>query len=195
MANSQIDCFYHPQNTQLPDGVALQFTHIQSLTSITGAVVHSWHFNLFPTTDFSFALQNIYPNRQPTPKNFNLWVREFFQTSLPCSMKAQGKIKKLEIHNDDYKGLKHHYMNHLFKISVCAVSDDIEYNLFANELYTWIKLKKPTLEDLFNNQHYSWKTFCFLNDIKLPKDDDTLESVRSGLIYEFKKRFNWTPQE
>ncbi|PKC04812.1 hypothetical protein RhiirA5_487025 [Rhizophagus irregularis] len=170
------DCFVIPKGTYLPNGLILVFTNFMKLRFPSG-IQDAWHFVIAPTermtlTSYTDAIRNI---------DWEL-----------CEIKANGELKKLIHEDDDLRGVKDFRINMLYwliEIWYTQTDDEID-RLLANDIHTWISIKKPNFNDLINDKQRARTAFSAM--ARLDADESvTLETYKYTILGDLEDLFGW----
>ncbi|POG57927.1 hypothetical protein GLOIN_2v1886220 [Rhizophagus irregularis DAOM 181602=DAOM 197198] len=177
--SDQIDCYFLPKDTLLPQGLAIIFTHKTRLRFPT-CCQKGWHFCIVPTmqmtlAEYGDAIKNL---------NWNL-----------CEIKANAELKELVHKDDDLRGVRDFLITEIYlliELWYKQTTDAME-RLYANDIHTWIALKKPTLKELIRDKPRAYIIFhaiSYLNATSV-----TQKTYKYDILGVLRDAFGWKVKE
>jgi hypothetical protein len=170
------NCFIIAKGTTLPNGLILVFTNFMKLRYPSG-IQNAWHFVIVPTErmtliSYTEAIRNL---------NWRL-----------CEIKTNSELEKMIRQDNDLKGVKDFRMNMLYwliEIWYTQTDDDLDH-LLANDIHTWISIKKPNFNDLINNKQRARTAFSAMARLNTDKSV-TQETYKYTILGDLEDFFGW----
>ncbi|CAB4482672.1 hypothetical protein RhiirA1_473797 [Rhizophagus irregularis] len=183
LSNENIHCYFIPQGTSLPEGLALFYTHKMKLrfpSDVQGAL----HFVIAPTISM-------------TKENYEQLIRNLDWQI--CNLKASAEMNELISLDDDLDGVEDFRMKELYwlmEIWYMQTTYAMD-RLHANDIHTWIALDKPSFDDLIQHESRAYIVFSALScmNARTPASHVTELTYLSDILGELEDAFGWKSTE
>ncbi|CAG8687867.1 16083_t:CDS:2 [Rhizophagus irregularis] len=183
LSNENIHCYFIPQGTSLPEGLALFYTHKMKLrfpSDVQGAL----HFVIAPTISM-------------TKENYEQLIRNLDWQI--CNLKASAEMNELISLDDDLDGVEDFRMKELYwlmEIWYMQTTYAMD-RLHANDIHTWIALDKPSFDDLIQHESRAYIVFSALSrmNVRTPASHVTELTYLGDILGELEDAFGWKSTE
>ncbi|RIA97932.1 hypothetical protein C1645_732057 [Glomus cerebriforme] len=179
LISNPIDCYFIPKDTLLPEGLAIVFNRKIKLR-FSSCCQKGWHFCIVPTrqmtlAEYGDAIKNL---------NWNL-----------CEIRDSVELKGLVHKNDDLKGVQDFLIIEIYLLIELwyKQTTDVMERLYANDIHTWIALKKPTVRELMRDKPRAYIIFHALS--RLNVISVTQKTYKFDILGEFRDMFGWKVKE
>ncbi|CAG8558751.1 5972_t:CDS:2 [Ambispora leptoticha] len=153
LSEPEIPCYFLPENMDLPEGLALFYTHKMKLRFPSNTQT-GLHFVIAPT------IRMTKNNYVQAVKNLNWHL---------CTIKAAAKITELVCSDDDLDGVEDARMVELYWLTEIWYEKamDAMDRIHAIDIHTWIALEKPSFQDLLQHESRAHIVFSALIRMKV----------------------------
>jgi hypothetical protein len=114
-----------------------------------------------------------------------------------CEVKTNAELKELVHKDDDLKGVRDFQITEIYlliELWYKQTTDAME-RLHANNIHTWIALKKPTFKELIRDKPRAYVIFHALSRFNVNETSVTQETYKYDILGELRDVFGWKVKE
>ncbi|RIA87939.1 hypothetical protein C1645_776161 [Glomus cerebriforme] len=180
LSNPNIPCYFIAENTDIPEGLVLIYTHKMKLR-YPSATQSGYHFIIAPTVRMS-------------RDEYIQVIRDL--EWFPCDIKASAEMVELVSSDDDLDGVDDFQMAELYWLMEIwyKQATDVMDCIHAIDIHTWIALDKPSLQDLLqDNEYRAYIVFSALSRMKAitPVTNVTELMYQGDILGELEDAYGW----